>query len=695
MSGSSDCNILLQKLLTKWGAPPNTTPTWRDFSNRLSPANETAEQMLARLNAEFGVGNLSQYEQDVLVALKLRAYRTEFDHVMIDCGKLENIMQLPLPGDASEGEGEDDSDDDDVNSDSGDEEEEVQAVPVATVAPPSTGPFGMPSVPIFGVPSAAPSVGFPIGGSSMPPVTTNSPFGQPVAPVAQPSVPTAFPIGVGGPTAPVPIANQAGEDLPYAMIWVAGLVPSTDAKYYMLDIPEYSEEPDPSTPTGKKLVNSIRLGLFITGGEVPKAFTKTVFNNEEFDAGNKPQMAAIHAQNGARFKKWINGELPAGGRTMATLSDGVTPDAISATKGVRIEGKIAQEANFDMTGKTSKPRSNRSTASAAFPIGGASAANPFLTGPGPSAPGLIPGASTAAGPASGPVSNSRALPADPNTGQPLPLPPGAQVVKIVQMRTAKGGSVDKNFANALDAYWLPGGPRPIGIEVDGASKYTWYVLPSREIVKSGKRMLAAGEVHEGKARGSKSGLSPQEARAQEAFQTVAMWNQNNPNWYQPFGVAGSVPVGGASMRPNWPTQPAVGTIAPQPFVTAQPSAPTTMANPFATGGFGLANPVVGTVPVATVAPSVPTGAFPFFPSAQPSAPAAVPSAQPAVGGAFASFLNPTAPTITATIPSATQPVVATGPGNFFASMMAGQIAPTAPVATATVPATQPSPFPFG
>jgi hypothetical protein len=596
------CNALLQKLWAAWNVQAGQSVTWRQFMNQLSPTGETKEAMLARLPVQLSAANLTAEDMQIISDLKDREHFVQLDNFPVNCDLLSKIRVASLTDDGS--------DDDAASSSSDDADEEEDAgqggfVPVATVTQPTV---------INGLPPA-PSIA-DVFGASVP----AQPAFQPVAPV-QPTFPGGSGLPTFGqptfPTQPTAVAVQ-GEDMPYVMAYVSSIRPSDESRFIMVEIPEVD--------AAGVVFNTMKVGLFITAGNLPSRVTHTFFATE--DPSNQ-QQAAIRSQNAARV---ANAQLP---NELFLMSDGVTPDAIAAGKAIKLESTIKINQPLPNQGKSSKPRSNRPSAPA--PASGGFANWGPMSGPllgGPSQPVPIFGANVP-GPTSGPISGGSAgLPMDFATGQPLPLPPGAQIVKALNMQADKKNAIPlPDPATAIDMVWLPGGPRPFGMDTAGGStkkKYFWFIKSDGSVVKSDNKTATAAQAVD--LKGPTKHATNQQKAIEVGRQILQAWHGNAPNWY----MVAATPF------------PSVTQIPGPMFASVQPQ---------------LQQPV---------APS--QGGFFGIPATQPAQPAAAPS----VSSFFSSFGQQ--PVATAPAPAVQQPQQ---PSNFG---MATQIASNFPVVG--IPATQ-------
>lgn len=621
------CNALLQKLWAAWNVQAGQSVTWRQFMNQLSPTGETKEAMLARLPVQLSAANLTAEDMQIISDLKDREHFVQLDNFPVNCDLLSKIRVAALTEDGS---------DDEAGSSSSDEEDEEEDagpggfVPVATVTQPTV---------ISGLPPA-PSIA-DVFGASVP----AQPAFQPVAPV-QPTFPGGSGLPTFGqptfPTQPTAVVPQ-GEDMPYVMAYVSSIRPSEESRFISVDIPEVD--------AAGVVFNIMKVGLFITAGTLPSRVTHTFFAAE--DPSNQ-QQAAIRSQNAARV---VNAKSPT---DLFLMSDGVTPDAIAAGKAIMLTSTIGETHTFPNQGKPSKPRSNRPSAPA--PASGGFANWGPMSGPlpgGPSQPVPIFGA-TMPGPTSGPISGGSAgLPLDFNTGQPLPLPPGAQIVKALNMQADKKNKIPLGDpATAIDMIWLPGGPRPFGMDTTGPKKYFWFIRPDGSVVKTESKTVTAAQAVD--LKGPIKSATNQLKAIEVGRQILQAWNGNAPNWYaiaaSPFPSTTQIPgpmfasVQPQMQQPVAPspegffgipaTQPAQPAPAPsvssffssfgqQPVATAP--APAVQQQP---SNFGMATQIVSNFPVVGI------------PATQLQAPAA-----PSVSSFFAGFGQ--TPAAQATVPVAT------------------------------------------
>lgn len=656
MDTQSICDTLLRKLFAAWNVPSGQVVTWRQFITQLSPFAETKEVMLARLDAQFGAGNVSDAEKEIVLGLKDRQYLAQLDALPVNCQLLTQILDVNPDGGSDE-EGASSSDDEDS-----DDEEEVA---VATASQPGAvdmlppapifggGGFGAPAGPtgagpsmtdIFGASAPQPFIQpaqqpiFPGGATAQPnPFGAPAPFGGTIAPPANPS-PFGGPSVFGGPTQPQP--NPFGAppavqdvDLPYVMAVVSSIKPSETSRFYLLEIPEEDG-------------NVIKISLFLTSGALPTRVNHTFFSNDDFDKGDNPQKKIIHEQNKAKVKA---AKSPS---DLFTLSDGTSPDGIAASKAILLESKITKSVPLEVAGKPSKPKSNRSAAPSAAGVFGGPTSGPFggFGGPmsGPTQP-IANFGTVATAPVSGPVSGSIGLPMNFATGQPMPPPEGSQVVKVLDMQGDKKNKMP-NAAPSIDMYWLPGGPRPFGVDTSGANKYNWFIKADGVVVKSDQKVLTAGQAAtlKGPAANAKVQLAAIDTGKRIYGQVFAQ----NPNWYQPFGVASAFPSQAAQNLPNiFPTAPVQQQQLPsaQSFFGMAPAATATQGNVFGAAPaqpsvFGMAQQITGSFPVqGQAAPS--NGNFFGNPPGQNG----LPAAQPSIFGN--GFGAPTVPVATAAAPA--------------------------------------------
>ncbi len=618
------CNALLQKLWAAWGVPAGQVVTWRQFMNQVSPIGETKEAMLARLPVQLSAANLTPEDLQILSDLKDREHFAQLDTFPVNCDLLSKIRVAALT---------EDSDDEGASSSSDEEDEEEDTpagpgdfVPVATATQPS-GISGLPPAPSI-------SDVFGVSAGTQP---ASQPAFQPVAPV-QPTVPGGSGLPTYRqptfPTQPTAVAPQ-GEDMPYIMAYVSSIRPSEESRFIMVEIPEVD--------AAGVVFNTMKVGLFITAGNLPSRVTHTFFATE--DPSNQ-QQATIRSQNAARV---VNAQSP---NELFLMSDGVTPDAVAAGKAIKLESTIKINQPLANQGKPSKPRSNRPSAPA--PTSGGFSWGP-MSGPMPSQPIPISGA-TMAGPTSGPVSGGSAgLPFDLATGQPMPIPPGAQIVKALNMQADKKNKIPlADPATAIDMVWLPGGPRPFGMDTTGPKKYFWFIRQDGSVVKSESKTATAAQAVD--LKGPIKSATNQLKAIEVGRQILQAWNGNNPMWY----VTGATQAPAPFAQISGPTFPSV-----QPQVQ-QPVAPSSG------GFFGIP----ATQPTQAAAPSV-SSFFSGF-GQQPVATAPAPAAQQQQPSNFgmATQISSNFPVVG--VP-ATQPAAAPSVSSFFAGF--GQT----PAAQATVP----------
>lgn len=567
------CQSVLAKLKAIYQVPAGQELSWGQLVNSLEPNMNTAELFVEGVTVtagNMGLGVLSDAEKAILRGIHGRRFLDIPDAFQITCVSIPAILEQPEsspPG----------SDDEASSDEEGSDEESGETVAPATTAPapsllpPSTtlpapmgGGFVLPP-PTLGGGGGGGAFVLPTFGSQVPPLLAPAPTPAPTLPA--PTLGGGGGLVLPGPTQPAPLPD--GADLPYVTVWVKGLKPREESRVVVFNLTE---------PDG----NVIKFHMFVTAGNVPEMFARTFFQNENYDAANNPQMAAIHAQNNKTIKD-------SGNNTPVNLSDGVRPDGICAQK---LQGYVAElkmeKPRECPAGSNNKPKSNRAiqapagtTLPAGFTLGGQPSQPLPLFGTQPTVPAPVSGGTAVpSAPTSGPLA-SRGLPLDPVTGQIVPPPPGTQMVKIVNFDKPDG-----NQANGIDAYWIPGGARPIALTTTGQSRWTWYALPTGEIVRSLERTLGLNQGD--KMTRSKLGVN-QEQKLAQVKAIITAWY--GPNYYQPFGVAGAVAPG----------QTGTGTTA---------LAPVTQPNPFAGQGTGA---MIGSLLTATQQPATalqPASVFP-------------------------------------------------------------------------------------